>query len=872
VAKILNLFRWRRDRLERDLDRELRYHMDRRVDDMMKNGLTETEARRQASIEFGGVAQVQEDVRDTWIWPWLDALVGDVRYSIRGLVTSWGFALGTVAVLALGIGATTAIFSVVNTVLLQPLAYPDAERIVAVETFWTNTGRASQDVSGPDFLDWQAQNDVFETMAYYDGEEDVATVVGDRAEFANDMYVSPDFFAVFGQPASAGRLLTESDVPTGDALPTVMVVRHHWAETHFGSAEAAIGKTITVYGTPMQIVGVAARGFSYPGATDLWAPWRTSGTNRSASDFHVVGKLKAGVDLARAQAQVRTIGDNLARQYPENRLKTVTLIPLQERLTGNVQVMLWVLMGAVIVVLLIACANIANLLLARAAVRTREIALRAALGAGRGRLVRQLLTESCVLGAFAAVAGLMLASMLVRGLVALSPADLPRLDEVRIDTTVLLFALGLSFVSTLLFGLVPAIHASRLDLSDALKQGGSKGTTSGGGPRLRAVLVVAEVALSVILLAAAGLLLRSFQVLQQVDLGFTTERVLVAYTQSPASNEEGRRNRRKFYADLLERLREVPGVSAAAGVAFLPMGRERRPARDYFVQGMPEGQPGEQPKAEFNAITQGYFETLEIPIRAGRDFDRTDTPERPRVAIINETLARAAFPDQSPLGQHVRIGGPNAPWLEVVGVAADTRWQDPDQPPPPVIFAASAQGVGGSLSVLARTSLDEASLASTLRTLLHDADPTVPARFETMEELFADALAYPRFRTQLIGAFGAVAALLAAVGIFSVLAYLVGQRTREIAVRRAVGAQAADVVRLIVGQGLRLVAVGLALGLAGALAVARLLEGLLYEISPWDVGTYLGALAVLGVAALLATLIPAIRAATIAPVIALQQE
>ncbi len=871
MAKILNLFRWRRDRLERDLDRELRYHIDRRVDDMTKNGLSEAEARRQASIEFGGVAQVQEDVRDTWIWRSLDELVLDVRYSIRGLVKSWGFALGTGAVLALGLGANIAIFSVVNTVLLQPLAYPDAERIVSVETFWTNTGRPSQDVSGPDFLDWQAQNDVFETMAHFSGEEDVAIVAGDRAEFANDMYVSPNFFAVFGQPPSAGRLLTEQDVPTGDAAPAVVVVRHHWAETHFGSAEAAIGRTIAVYGTRVQIVGVAARGFSHPGATDLWLPWRTSRTSRSASDFHAVGKLKAGVDLTRARAQMRTIGDNLARRYPENRLKTVTLIPLQERLTGDVQLMLWVLLGAVSVVLLIACANIANLLLARAAARTREIALRASLGAGRGRLLRQLLTESCVLGVFAAAAGITLASMLVRGLVALSPGDLPRLDEVRIDMTVLQFALGLSIVSTLLFGLVPALHASRLDLSQALKQGGSKGATSGGGQRLRAALVVAEVALSVILLVAAGLLLRSFQLLQHADLGFTTERVLVAYTQYPTSNDEDRLNRTRFYTDVVERLRAAPGVSAAAGVAFLPMGREYRPANDYFVQGRPEGQPGTRPKAELNAITPGYFKTLGIPIRAGRDFDRTDVRERPRVAIINETLAREAFRGESPLGKHIRRSA-NAPWMEIVGVVADTRWQDPSQPPPSVIFAASAQGVGGSLSILARTFLDEEPLANTLRTLLHDADPTVPVRFETMEELFADALAYPRFRTQVIGAFAGVAALLAAVGIFSVLAYLVGQRTREIAVRRAVGANAADVVRLIVGQGLRSIGVGLILGLAGALAVARLLEGLLYDIGPWDVGTYLGAVVVLGVAALLATVIPAFRAATIDPFIALQQE
>ena len=541
MTRLLNLFRRRRDRLERDLDRELRYHVDRRVEDLIKDGLSEPEARRQASLELGGVPQVQEAVRDTWIWRWLDALVRDVRYAIRSLTRSWGFALGAGAVLALAIGANIAIFSVVNTVLLQPLAYPDAERLVSVETLWTNTGRASQDVSGPDFLDWQAQNDVFEKMAVSYGGDDFATIVGDRAVFANPRYVSADFFAVFGQTASAGRLLTEHDVPAGDAEPTVAVVRYHWAVTHFGSAEAAIGKTITVYGNPLEIVGVAAPGFRYPGAADLWAPWLTTngGTNRSLHNYQAVGKLKAGVDLTRAQAQMRTIGDTLARQYPENRLKTVTLIPLQERLTGNLQVTLWVLMSAVGVVWLIACANIANLLLARAAGRTREIALRAALGAGRGRVVRQLLTESCVLAGVAGLAGLLLASMLVQGLVALSPANLPRIDDVRMDTTVLLFALGLSLVSTVLFGLVPALHASRLDLSDALKQGGSKATASRASTRLRSALVVAEVALSVILLAAAGLLLRSFQALQHVDLGFTTDRVLVAYTEYAVNDDDG---------------------------------------------------------------------------------------------------------------------------------------------------------------------------------------------------------------------------------------------------------------------------------------------------------------------------------------------
>jgi putative ABC transport system permease protein len=408
-----------------------------------------------------------------------------------------------------------------------------------------------------------------------------------------------------------------------------------------------------------------------------------------------------------------------------------------------------------------------------------------------------------------------------------------------------------------------------------LKQGGAKATGTRTSTRFRSALVVAEVALSVILLVTAGLLLRSFQTLQHVDLGFTKERVLVADTVYAVRDgvTEDLSVRSRFYADVLDRLRAVPGVSAASGVAFLGMGREPRSPRDVYIQGRPDGRPGERPQAEYHAITADYFKTLEIPVRGGRDFDRTDTPERPRVAIVNEAFARTAFPGASPIGQRIRTGtNTKAAWMEIVGIVGDTRWQDPSQPARPVIYAASTQGAGNSPAILARTSLDRQSLALTLGKILHDTDPTVPVKFETMDELFDSTLAYPRFRMQLIGLFAGAAALLAAVGIFSVLAYLVGQRSRELAVRRALGARTGDVIGLIVGQGLRLVAIGLVLGLAGALAVARLLTGLLYEISPWDAGTYLGAIVVLGVAALLATLVPAIRAATIAPLAALQEE
>jgi len=879
----LNLLRRRRDRLEHDLDRELRYHVERRIRDLIESGLSEPEARREANLEFGGLPQVQEAVREEWISRWLDALLRDVHYAMRSLSKSWGFALAAGGVLALAIGASVAIFSVVSTVLLQPLPYPGAERIVSIETLFTNTGQSSQMASGPDFLDWQARNDVFEKMAAYYGGDDWPAVVGGRAMFANYRFVSADFFEVFGQTAFAGRLLTGQDVPPAGAGPTAAVVAYPWAVTHFGSADAAIGKTLGREGSPAVIVGVAAPGFRYPGAADFWLPFNPEPPPQASAAqieagranyiYQVAGKLKPGIPFTRAEAQMRAIGDNLAREHAENRVKSVTLVPLQDRLTGSVRMTLWALLGAVGVLWLIACANIANLLLARATGRTHEIALRAALGAGRGRVARQLLTESCVLAGAAGLAGLLLASMLMQGIVALSPGNLPRIADVRMDATVLLFAFALSLASTLLFGLAPALHASRLNLSDALKGSGSKLTAPAAGARLRAGLVVAEVALSVILLVTAGLLVRSLLALQHVDLGFTKDRVLVAYTEYAVENEAEIPARIRFYADVLDRLRAAPGVSAAAGAAYIGMGLEPRTPRDYWVEGRPEGRAGERLQAEFHAVTEDYFKTLEIPLLAGRDFARTDTQGSPQVVIINESLARAAFPGESPIGKRLRTGTSlRAPWMEIIGVVGDARWQDPSQPAQQVIFAASNQGFGNSPSILARTSLDEASLVTTIRRLLNDANPTVPVKFKTMEELFDDTLAYPRFRTQVIGLFASVATVLAAVGIFSVLAFLVGQRTRELAIRRALGAQAADVIRFIVGQGLRLVAIGFVLGLAGALAVARLLTGLLYEIGPWDAVTYLGTIAVLGSAALLATLLPAIRATTITPTVVLRQE
>lgn len=876
MNRLRNLCRRRRDRLERDLERELRYHLDRRVEDLIAEGLDEGEARRQARLELGGVPQVQEAVRDTWASRWLDAFARDLRLAMRMLRRRPGFTLGAGAILALTIGANVAVFSAVSSVLLRPLPYPDAERLVTIETRWTNTGRTREEMSGPDFLDLQAQSDVFEHMAVSYTSSDEAIFLGDRAAFGTVSYVSSDFFSVFGQTPSAGRLLTARDVPADDnPQQRVVVAAHPWAVSQFGSAGTAIGRTVTVYGTVMEIVGVAAPGFRYPEASDLWASMRPTNhpANRSDHPYRAVAKVKREVALTDAQAQLQVLAGRLAQQYPENRFKTAAVVPLQQRLTASVRDTLWVLMTAVAVVWLIGCANIASLLLARAADRTREIALRAALGAGRGRVVRQLLIESGVLAVAGGLGGLLLASAFVQALTAAAPVDVTGMNDVRFDPTVILFALGMSVASTMIVGLVPALQVSRLELSDALKQGGSRTTGPRPGTRFRTGLVVAEIALSVVLLAAAGLLLRSFLALQDVDLGFTKERVLVADTVFAVRDGvvEDSLRRSRFYAGVLERLRAIPGVRAASGVAYLGMGRERRTPRDFFIEGRPEGEAGERPQAEHHAITAGYFETLQIPILAGRDFRETDTPASPSVAIVNEAMARLAFPGETPLGRRLRVNR-RAPWMEIVGVVADTRWQDPDRPAPPAVFSPSTQGWGNSLAILARTSVNERALASTLRTLVHEVNPAVPVRFESMEDLFDATLAYPRFRAQVVGIFAGIAALLAALGIFSVLAYLVAQRTREVAVRRALGATTANVFRLVMGEGLRVIATGLVLGLAGALANARLLTGLLHEIEPWDATTYLSTIVALGGTALVATLLPALRAARVAPAIVFQQE
>ena len=871
MARLLNLFRRRRERLEHDLNRELQDHLDRRRQDLIDAGMPAIEAERQAKLELGGVSQVREAVRDTWSWGWLDSIHLDVRHAMRRLKRSPAFTLGIGTVLTIAIGANVTLFTVVNAALLRPLDYPEAERLVTLETRWHSTGRLSADVSGPDFLDWQQQSDVFDAVAVWYGEEDVATLVGGHPVFANDRYVSADFFTVFGQSAAAGRFFSATDVPTKDGLPSVAVVANDWAATHFGSPQLALGQTVTVYGLSVTIVGVAAPGFRYPGRSDIWMPWLTAngGTNRNLFNYQAIGRLKSGVSRDHAEAQMTVIARRLAATYPGNQDRGVALVSLQDRLTGPLRSTLWMLMSAAGVVLLIACANVANLQLARAGRQSRELALRSALGAGRRRVTQHVLIEQTVLLAAVTVAGVALAALAVRIFDTMSPVRLT-LADIAGEPAVLLFIAGMFLLAWVAFGVTSTRAVSRTGLFGTLGAAG-RSIAADARPRMRSVLVMVEVALSVVLLVAAGLLLRSFVSLQRVDLGFNPDGVVLAYTQYVANDDAQRRQRVTFYSEVIDRLTREPGVEAAAGITLLPMGRESRPAREFFVRGRPEGLDGQRPTTEVYGITPDYFDTLRIPVRRGRAFADTDTAGQPPVAIINEALARAVFPDGRVLGEQVRWGL-RGPWLEIVGIVGDTRWQSPSALPPPMIYVPSAQGFGGSLSLVVRTSIDEVNTANVVQTVFRQANPDVPVRIETMDELFASVLMHPRLRVQVTAAFAVAAAVLAALGIFSVLVYLVSLRTREIAVRRAVGAGTVDILGLVVTQGARLVATGLVVGLIAAAATAQLLQSLLYVVSPWDPTVYVGVTGVLGLAAALAIGLPAIRAISIAPIVALQQE
>ena len=861
----------RSERSDRELSEELSFHIAMETEDNVSRGMSRVEAERHARLDLGGVQRLKEDLRDQRSVPWVDHLRQDVRYGVRTILRTKAISAAVIVTFALGIGANAAIFSLINGVLLSPLPYRGSERIVAVEPFWTNVGRTNPTSSAPDFRDWRAQNSVLDFLAYHTGGEFTALVNG-TPMFASIQLVTTDFFNVFGVLPDAGRVWTEQDQPA-----LLAVVSHAWAVTHFGSAQAAVGKTISAVGRSAEIIGVAPARFAYPGATDIWMPNTLipETPSRGGHNYFVVGKLKEGVSLDAAREDMRAIAARLESEYPENRFKSVAVTPLLDKLTSRTRTTLWLLLGIVTGVLFIACVNVAHLQLVRAAARTREVAVRCAIGAAPNRIIRQVLTESGLLGFAGCVLGLVVAWLTLKGFLALAPADIPRLDDVLIDGRVFLFTFAVTTLCSLLFGIGPAQRAARADVVASLQSHPGRGVLGGLSARMRSSVVIAEVAVSVVLLVAAGLLLRSFVQLSRVDLGFATDRVLVTTTAFPVRGADDFERATSFYRALIEGVRALPGVRQAAGVRTMPF-VEQRANSGYSIVGGRTYPQGEAPIAQIQVITPGYFATVRTPVRQGRDFTDDDQYGRPQVAIVNERLVREAFGDTDPMGRVITTGMTmeSMNGMRIVGVVADARQLSPATPPQPEIYLPYLQhpGPGSRLALVTDTSLDPDSLVASIREAARKLNPDVPVRFSTMDDSFRLALSYPRFRTVLVAAFAFLAVALALVGIYSVLSYLVAEQTQEIGVRLALGALRRDIFGAVIGGSMRLVFSGLVIGVVGALLAVRTMQTVLFGVSPRDPLTIVGVIGVLAVTALAASAIPALRAASVDPLVALRDE
>jgi putative ABC transport system permease protein len=805
----------------------------------------------------------------------MESLRQDLAYALRRLLRAPAFTLVATATLALGIGANTAIFSVINGVLLQPLPFPEPERLVRVSQVWKGKPTV---MSPQNFLDLQAQSQSFESLSAYDNGGVILTGRGTPAR-VEGAQVSASFFGLLRVAPRLGRgFLAGENEP---ARSRVVVLGHELWSERFGADPSIVGQTIHLDRAPFEVVGVAPAGFTYPEGSQLWTPLEHDETFRTRSRgawyLTVIGRLREGITVEQASQEAALIAARLAQQYKDvNEGVGGTAGSLHESIVGQTRPALLVLLGAVGFVLLIACVNVANLLLARVAARESELALRSALGASRARLLRQLITESVLLSVIGGAAGVMLASLSLDGLLALQPADMPRADEVRLDRTVLAFAAVLSVATGLLFGAFPALHMARRATAQSLREG-ARSLIGGRGGRLRAGLVVGQVALAMVLLAGAGLLIRSFTQLRHVEPGFDPRSALTFRIALPESAYPEETARAAFMAELLTRLETVPGVRQVGAVMGLPMSGTRF-SLSFGVDGRAELAPAQQPTMEVRVTTPGYFGTMGIPVKRGRGFLPTDVATSAPVAVITETAAARYFPGQDPLGQRITLGWrrpddkPKAGGV-VVGIVGDVREHGLAADYPAEIYVPYAQLPVTAMDVVLRTSVEPESLLPAVQAAMRGLDPDIPAaRPRTLEAIVARSLGEPRFYMTLLGAFAFTALALAALGIFGVMSYVVVQRSREIGIRIALGALPADILRATLREALMLALGGVLVGLFGALLLSRTLDSLLFGLSPHDPSTFAAVAALLTTIAMLASLWPARRASRVDPITALRTE
>jgi len=807
----------------------------------------------------------------------MTTLMQDVRYGLRMLAKNPGFAAVAIVTLALGIGANTAIFSVVNTVLLRPLPYKDADRLVMVWSYNRKRGFNTDQVSPLDFADWRAQNHVFETIA---GSTDVTYTLTGRGEpsLIVAYSCSADYLHALGTPPLVGRnFLPEEEQPGKNR---VAVLSYSLWQSRFGGDRGLVGKTIALDGTPYTVVGIMPAGFQYPQFTEIWTPLTIipeAANDRAYRYLRVIGRLKPGVTLRQAQTEMNTIAHRLALEYPKTNQDddATNLISLRQTISGDIRPALLVLMCAVGLVLLIACANVANLLLARAAAREREVAVRAALGASRSRLVRQFLTESALVGLIGGALGLLVAFWCTGVLVTMFPPTIfnisvPHLDKIPIDGWMLGFVLAVSLLTGTVFGLVPALHAGGLDLNQSLKEAGRSLAGSTRSHHFRNALVVSEVALSLALLAAAGLAIRSFVYLLGGDLGFNTQNVLTLRVLLPDFKYKTDARRLAFSDRAMERLKALPGVKAAGSVSFLPISGWWG-QRSVSLEGQAASQ-SQRPFAVWSSVTPDYFRTMGIPLLEGRYFTEQDTRNAVPAVIISKSLARKLAPHQDPLGKRLDVDGVEHP-VEVVGVVGDVHQLGITSELTSEIYFPFDQLTAPLICFALRTSSDPTSLAKAAERAIWAVDKDQSVGYVmTMEQLASESIAPERVVMLLLAAFAGMALILAAVGLYNVISYTAAQRTHEIGIRMALGAELPDVLKLVVAQGLKLTGLGLIIGLAASLALTRLMSSLIYGVRPTDSVTFVGAVLLLAGVATLASYLPARRATKVDPMVALRYE
>jgi putative ABC transport system permease protein len=860
----------RRPQAERELDEELRYHIERQTEQNIRLGMSPEDARSAARKAFGGVEQAKERSRDARGVRRLEDLWLDLRFGARILLKQPGFTLIAVITLALGIGANTAVFSVVNAVLLRPLPYPHPERLVMVNGVRTKTG-AGYDFSYLNFADYRSRNNVFEALTAY-ADTDATLVEGEIPERISGLFVSADFFQALGVNMRLGRSFT-----TGDEQPGAesIIVSHSLWQRRLGGNPNVVGRRIMLNGEPRTIIAVTPANFNFTffkGEWDFFRPFDPKGkmeTQRGAGYLQVLGKLRPGVAIEQAEAEMRTIASSLEEQYG----KSVRLIPAHEYLVGNLSYALLILLGAVGFVLLIACANVANLQLARAAGRGRETAIRAALGASRGRIVRQLLTESLVLSIVGGLIGLLFAAACTDLIMKFVPTDIPRIEEVGIDETVLTFSLGLSVLTSALFGLAPALQSSLLDLNEALKDAGRSATGGQGRSRLRSLLIVCEIALALALMIGAGLLIKSFQRLRHTSPGFDPQHILTASVSLPSVRYSNDAQQAEFYRQAIERISIVPGVEAVGAIYPLPYG-EGGLSSSFTIIDQPDPGPGARPRANGRMITSGYIRTMGIPLIKGRLFTDQDGADAPKVVLVNEKLARRFFPGQDPLGKRLKLGLNQIDDAEIVGVVGDVRDRALNKEALPEFYLPYRYMTQSSMSLAARVKTgDPLNLAASLRAAVQEIDKDLPVyQVRTMGSRISDSLTRQRFSMTLLTALAGLALALSVAGIFSVISSLVAQRTHEIGIRTALGAQRRDVMRLILGQGMKLTMIGLGVGLVLSFALTRLMGEFLYQVKSTDPMTFVVIPLILAGVALAACWIPARRATNVDPLVALRNE